>query len=541
MYQVKYPFWKIIALIAVFFVADTSDVLGLNRLHPELTIVEDNDERTLSWSRTPWLVYYKIEVLNSPPETLSINSPAQGRIATYQTFKNYLVIQQEFPVETYWRVITMSLRQRPLGAYSNWVSINSVKQAITDSNVKAKPVATVHHTTEQPVSKNPLLTWSVTPGAVYYELEFLPNMPENPNGTELSRYSLWSTQEVYKNGYIADVSWAKTNILYWRVRAIDYYGKPLGVFSDAQKIYVDSKLSPPLKPYLTVDFNANGAVTPLYPVYAWIPIPGATYYEVEVCSQLPENPYGIDPSRYRIWHGEGQGYDLYDAIPRNIPGTYYWRVRGLDEDRKPIGGYSDVGTFIVDLSKGNYSACFGDSITHGGGAISYSPSDLEYGYETYLDFPTINLGRSGDTIDTIVGRFDTDVLPFRPQYLIILGGTNSLRGGTTGFQVIRELMDLRNKCQAYGIRPIFLTLPPINPDAIKRAFEEESAPHWREELDIVNQFIRQQKYYIDIEPFLSNDHGLLPERYAIDGLHPDIDGKRVMGQIINENWVRVTR
>ena len=40
-------------------------------------------------------------------------------------------------------------------------------------------------------------------------------------------------------------------------------------------------------------------------------------------------------------------------------------------------------------------------------------------------FPTINLAQSGDTSAMGVERFDRDVLPFKPSYVIILIGSNS--------------------------------------------------------------------------------------------------------------------
>ena len=46
--------------------------------------------------------------------------------------------------------------------------------------------------------------------------------------------------------------------------------------------------------------------------------------------------------------------------------------------------------------------------------VVMSPKPRE-GYAYYLDFPTINLSCSGDTSETMVQRFDDDVLPFHPQ------------------------------------------------------------------------------------------------------------------------------
>ena len=141
----------------------------------------------------------------------------------------------------------------------------------------------------------------------------------------------------------------------------------------------------------------------------------------------------------------------------------------------------------------------------------------------------------------MLNRFNHDVLPYHPRFLIILGGTNSLRGGVPATQVIKELSAIRDKSLAQGIRPIFLTLPPINPAAISQAFDEQTVPNWQKEFATVNSFIRQQRYYIDLEPYFIDDNHELPPYFATDGLHLDIEGKKLMALIINTNWSRVTK
>jgi len=391
------------------------------------------------------------------------------------------------------------------------------------------------------VGEKPMLTWSIVPGAVSYEIEFLRALPENPRGAEPSSQRLFAAGS-YTNGYNADLSTFAGTRIYWRVRALDYDRNPVGIYSDVSAVYVDPSLRTQLKPRLNTVFNENGMATPLYPAYAWIGVNGAVKHEVELTRRLPENPNGTEPSRYRIWSKQvDSSFDCYDDLARLDPGVYYWRVRGIDETGDPIGVYSDVGKFTVDWRKGAYSATFGDSITHGGGGVSYPPCSWEYSFQTYLKFPTVNLGRSGDTSETMLSRFDEDVLPFQPRYLIIMGGSNSLRGGTPPQQVISDLVGIRNKCVDNGIRPIFITLPPINPASIQKIFAEGTIDDWRQAFDEVNAFIRQQEYYIDIEPYLSDDQRMLPVAYGVDGLHPDAPAKRIMGNIINANWKRVTR
>ncbi|VBB08723.1 Hypothetical protein LUCI_4001 [Lucifera butyrica] len=530
-------------LTMVLWAVENTNIAGLEQFKPDLTATVFANEYILHWSKLPYPAYYEVEVLRSPPASDHSPVPAQQRITSYHTWQNQLVINRNFPFHTYWRVSAQGLFLRPLGLYSDPIKLSEIAGGSSGEELSPiKPLPTSVFIHGKPVPDKPVLTWTSVPGAVYYEIEFLSSLPENPNDINPSRYQIASSREVFTNGYNADLSWYAGNKVYWRVRALDYDGNPIGVYSDASPVYIDHTLPQTLKPVITTVFNQHGTATPLYPVYSWIPVTGAVSYEVEVMDQPPENPNGTEPSRHRIWSKENvTGFDCYDEEPRLTSGIYYWRVRGFDAQGNAVGIFSDAGRFVVDLNKGNYAATLGDSITHGGGAISYSPANWEYDYQTYLAFPAVNLGRSGDTAEDMAKRFDRDVLPFKPRFLLILGGTNSLRGGVPAGEVIDELTLIRDKAFQHGIRPIFLTLPPINPAAIAKAFNEETAPDWREEFDTVNAFIRRQRYYIDLDPYFCDAARELPDRYAIDGLHLDIEGKKLMAQIINANWTRVTQ
>jgi lysophospholipase L1-like esterase len=534
-------FWVtiVIALVSVYMVeAAAAAVLGGYK--PKLEAAFAANEYVLTWQRLPYFGYYEVEVLKTPPLS-KFAAPPGERIFFFRTWRNSFTVNENFPFRTYWRVSAHGLFRHPLGDYSDPLDLAKLMgQSVTDFQ-RLKPAATSAYPAADPAADKPMLTWTTVPGAVYYEIEFLDAPPENPNGTEPSKHRFTHSREVFINGYNADFSRYAGNRAWWRVRALDYDGDPLGVFADAQEIFIAHGKEQVLRPLITTVFNRNGMPTPLYPAYAWIPIAGAVSYEVEVLSAPPELPGGIAPSVHRIWRKEVTGFACYDDEPRATPGTYYWRVRGLDAAGGPVGEFSEAGSFVVDPRKGNYAATLGDSITHGGGAVSYAPCDWEYSFQTYLNFPVVNLGRSGDTSETMAERFERDVLPFHPKFLLIMGGTNSLRGGTPAEKVIEDLAAVRTKCQARGIRPIFLTLPPINPEAIKKVFNEETASNWRQEFDTVNNFIRQQRYYIDLDPHLADAGRELPDYYAIDGLHPDIEAKKVIAQIINAQWARVTR
>ena len=402
-----------------------------------------------------------------------------------------------------------------------------------------KAIPTVHFNKNNPASVKPVLTWTSVKGAVAYELELSDTSSENSQEFTPTSTYFYSTKEVYVNGFNADLSqYSPGKYFYWHVRGLDIEGNPLSDFSDAEKVYIDYNQEVVSKPIPTSTFNQGNGTILLYPVYDWILVNQAKKYEIEILDDLPENPNGIEPSIHRIDTAISTGGEYYDETPRISENPFYWRVRGLDNNDNPIGVYSDAKEFVVNPKERITVGTFGDSITHGGGGISYSPSNWEYSYQYYLDFPSINLGKSGDTSQTMVARFEDDVLPFHPQYLIILAGTNSLRGGTPASDVIANLKTIKEKCLSNNIRPVFLTLPPINPDNIKRAFDEDTAPDWQKQINTVNKFIRTQ-IHIDIAPLLKDENGILPTEFGLDGLHLDIDGKKIMADTINENWPRI--
>lgn len=377
-----------------------------------------------------------------------------------------------------------------------------------------------------------LLVWDSAADAVLYEVE-VAKVPLLSSQQASEEQTLYRTMGVFTPGMelnLALLKEEKLENLFYRVRPLNLDKEPIGVFS--QPISLKTGVMNPSKPQPTSKFDQKRP-TPLYPVYAWIPVQGASRYEVEITDRLPENPNGIAASAYRIrsYQVEG-GFNCYDLHAYRETGKYYWRVRAMNEENKPIGTYSDAISFTVTRQHYRW-AVFGDSISHGGGAVSNPPSDERYEYVSYLPFPVKNLGKSGDTIEMLVERFERDVLPFTPKYLLVLGGTNSIREGRSGESVIASLEIIKAKCKQNGITPIFLTLPPMNPERIQRVFNYSIAKGWKNELGKVNYFIRRQPNFVETYLYLADEEGFLVAEYGEDGLHPDISGKKIIADSIN--------
>lgn len=171
--------------------------------------------------------------------------------------------------------------------------------------------------------------------------------------------------------------------------------------------------------------------------------------------------------------------------------------------------------------------------------MSYSPADWPYNYASYLDFPTMNMSRSGDESHMIVERFERDVLPFHVETLLIMAGTNNLRRGGSPEEAIRDLELLQEKCRAHGILPVLLTLPPLNPGNIMKYYHQETAEHWKESFDTVNAWIRTQIHIDTAKPFEAYDE--MPTELAADGLHPDWRAKKQIAEVINQEFPQVRK
>ena len=383
------------------------------------------------------------------------------------------------------------------------------------------------------VTSQPVLQWTGFPDAVMYELDIAQSVDFAAN-----QMAFHSTA-VYSAGFQPDLTRWLGKVLYYRVRPLDYEKKPLSEWMPLVAIAVKEPHNfQNFRPVTTTQWSL---VTPiLYPVYAWIPVRGADRYKVELYQATAAG--SSSERKYKLlqtWEVKGSlTADFYDEEPRI--GTFAWRVQAIAWNGQPIGQFSDREEFTLLPSPRKFAlGVFGDSIMHGGGAISNAPSDFTYSLHAYLKTPTLNLARSGDTSATSLERFERDVVPFSPRMLIISTGTNSLRGGVKADEVTSELTGIAVKCRLNKIVPVFLTLPPINPDRIWQVFHESSASDWQVELQKVNRYILENLPHLDVAPLFVDSHGWIPPYWATDGLHPDAKAKKAIGKLINQADLKV--
>ena len=350
------------------------------------------------------------------------------------------------------------------------------------------------------------LTWDAVPYAVRYRISYADKNIISPTvGVELE---INSADEIFK------------------VTALNFDNEVV-----AEDVPILSTEINPKSPRTTSEFDKM-SYPPLYLVYSWIPSNDAAYYEIRLMKDGE-----VLRTFFTDAKNKNENFDFYDDNPLTESGEYYWQVRGFSADDVAVTDWSEKNsgnTFTV--TKPTHFAAIGDSITHGG-SVTVTPAQILCNWQAYCSFPVKNLGHSGDTTAQILARFDADVLAFQPEVLFIMVGVNDFRNGYIGSYSTQNLNLMLERCEDYGITPVFITPPPVNPELIFKVKTVEVPPNdWREQRQYICDWIRKQKYFIDISNELSDDEGNLRAYLTTDGLHPNAEGKKIIGRAV-EDWI----
>lgn len=169
----------------------------------------------------------------------------------------------------------------------------------------------------------------------------------------------------------------------------------------------------------------------------------------------------------------------------------------------------------------------GDSITDG-----WAKQSPDFFYSNNF----VGRGISGQTTTQMLVRFRRDVLDLSPKYVVILAGTNDIARNNGLISLENILGNIQSMCElakAHKIKPVLCSVLPAD------------RYRWRKDLkpagDIVklNELIKAYAKsaripYVDYHSVLKNENNGLPEKYAADGVHPNIDCYKIMEKIVVE-------
>jgi len=177
---------------------------------------------------------------------------------------------------------------------------------------------------------------------------------------------------------------------------------------------------------------------------------------------------------------------------------------------------------------------FGDSLTVGyQSPTAENPNGRTTPYGRFLQerlggsAEVLVRGVNGELTGEMAMRLGTDVLPLRPDYVVILGGTNDLGWGAQPQEVMRNLVTIYERVRGSGAQPVAVTLPSI------LGFDEAIPP--RQTLNrLILEYSRDKPQpAVDLFTATAEPETLrLAEAYSNDGLHLTTEGYRLLADLL---------
>lgn len=146
----------------------------------------------------------------------------------------------------------------------------------------------------------------------------------------------------------------------------------------------------------------------------------------------------------------------------------------------------------------------------------------------------IGRGIGGQTTSQMLVRFRADVIKLKPKAVVILAGTNDIaqnNGYISPENILGNIISMAELAQANGIDVVLCSVLP--------AFDYG----WRKGLEPAEKIVELNKMikayadghhivYVDYHSRLKDDRNGLPEKYSNDGVHPTLEGFKIMEEIL---------
>jgi acyl-CoA thioesterase I len=182
--------------------------------------------------------------------------------------------------------------------------------------------------------------------------------------------------------------------------------------------------------------------------------------------------------------------------------------------------------------------CHGDSLTEG--------TDIEEAYrwpsllQNALGTEVINTGIGGDTTAGLLSRFATDVIPLKPDVVILMGGTNDFWWDLPVNIVLANLFSMAYQARFHGIAPLFgLPMPFDGDQAVKQPYSppEGGYDNLLVKVKALGEKLKTGARESDIPVldfhrlFMDDDHQLCSHLFLDDGVHANRQGHRQMAEL----------
>jgi lysophospholipase L1-like esterase len=170
--------------------------------------------------------------------------------------------------------------------------------------------------------------------------------------------------------------------------------------------------------------------------------------------------------------------------------------------------------------------------------LGNSITDMWWGADSAFFKSNNYLGRGigGQTTAEMLVRFRADVINHKPKAVVILAGTNDIAqniGYISLENIFGNIVSMAELAGANNILPILCSILPVYDYRWRPGLEPAGKiiqlNTWIKEYAENNGFV-----YVDYHSALKDERDGLPETYSTDGVHVNIDGYKIMEQIVHE-------
>jgi len=146
----------------------------------------------------------------------------------------------------------------------------------------------------------------------------------------------------------------------------------------------------------------------------------------------------------------------------------------------------------------------------------------------------IGRGISGQTSPQLLMRFRQDVIELAPKVVIINIGTNDIAENFGKYNpkfTLDNIKSMAELAKQNGIKVILSSVLPVGEYPWRK--EIKNAPKLIDELNIkIKEFAKRNNFhYIDYNSAMRDSKGAMLEKLAYDGVHPTIEGYKLMEKL----------
>lgn len=148
----------------------------------------------------------------------------------------------------------------------------------------------------------------------------------------------------------------------------------------------------------------------------------------------------------------------------------------------------------------------------------------------------IGRGIGGQTTAQMLVRFRADVIDLQPKAVVILAGTNDIaqnNGYIAPENILGNIISMVELAKANNIDVVLCSILPAYEYGWRKGLEPA------DKIIALNKMIkeyadRHNLTYVDYHSALKDARNGLPEKYSKDGVHPTMEGYKIMERLISE-------